>query len=977
VPGQDRTVTVTVMARVSQFVAAMASAGATVRTLGAELDKATNTEKGRASLDKAARAAAGFGTVMLGVAAGAVALSAQFDAAMSKVKSNVDDKSVPAMKRLRDAAIQAGKDTQYSATEAADAEDELAKAGISAKDIYGGALTGALSLAAAGQLGVGDAAEIAASAMNNFQLTGQNIPHVADLLAAGADKAQGSVQDLGDALKYVGPVAGQMGISLESTVGVLTEMASQGIKGSQAGTSLRGVLSALTSPSQQAAGVMRQLGIEMYDGRGKFIGLSGAAGQLHDHMANLTDAQRDQALGMIFGNEQITAARVLYGGGAAGVDKFTKMINEDGFAVQSAGTKMDNLNGDLKKLKSSLETGLIEAGSGANSVLRTMTQALTGLVNGLGTLPRGVQQAGVWITGITGLLALSGAGFVKARTGIASLQEQLSAMGPAGEKAATGVGKVTGALGKIGLVGGIAAAVLAGLVLGANALAGVVDAKLPSVDKLAASLRSLANAAVLSGDAAKVLGPNFETLRADMDRIGPTASGTNKALASMDGTIMGLFGHIGVHSLTAATLLSTPFLSFLGPADQAKTRISQVDKALTELVTSGHADVAQQALVNMAARAGVGVDELTAKFPNLSKALDTANAAADSSVGPMHDLTAAFGGNALSAQAAADAVSNFVADLHSLNDPALGEFEATTKFQGSLIDLKKELSETGFSLDGASDKGQAFRAAIAQAVQSAKDLTDAEAKLKPGTDAASKALDNTRASLIALLTPYLGSKQAAQAFIDTVLKVPPSKATNISAPGAVSSKADVDAFGNSVNNLPTYHEVDILTFYKTRGTPSDPYAAQGTQKGGLGDLLGENRWGGITMHAAASGLLRQATLAPAGSGPLYQWAEKATGGEGFVPRFGDAARSRSIIDTEAGWYGGTVMWSTGSAVPYASVSPSGAGGGGGQSVVQGLAPVLMAMVAAIEGGRTISVMVGHQELVRAVDEGKRVTNWVG
>jgi TP901 family phage tail tape measure protein len=981
--GADRTVTVTLMARVSQFVSAMASAGSTVKALGAEMDKATSTEKGRTNLNKMSTTMAGFGAVMTGVAAGAVVLSAQFEAAMSKVKSNVDDKTAPAMKRLSAAAIQAGKDTQYSATEAADAEDELAKAGISAKDIYGGALTGALSLAAAGQLDVGSAAEIAASAMNNFKLTGQDIPHVADLLAAGADKAQGSVQDLGEALKYVGPIAGQMGISIEQTVGVLTELASQGILGSQAGTSLRGVLSSLTSPSMQAKQVMQQLGITMYDSSGKFAGLANLAGQLHTKMSGLTNAQRDNYLGMIFGNQQLTAARVLYDQGAAGVDKFTKMVNDQGFAAQSAHTKMDNLNGDLKKLKSSLETDLIQAGSGANSSLRGLTQGLTGVVNAFGSLPKGLQSATVYIAAAVGGLALLGAGFVKARTGIAAFQDQLSAMGPAGEKAAGVVGKITSAVGKFAGVATLAVIGFELLAAGANALAGEFNKPLPSVNALASSLEQLTHAQVVSGDAAKVIGPNFEQLRDDITKIGPAATSADSALASADSTITSLFDHIGVHSLSAAAMMGASWVAVLGPTDAAKNRIGDLDKALTSLVTSGHADMAQQLLVNMANGAGVGVDELTARFPKLTAALDAAQSSASQAQGPMANLSQSMNGDALATQSAADATANFVDQIHQINDPALADFEATTNFAESLGTLKTTLDASGFSLDEHTTKGQAFRDAAAKAGRAALDLVDAEGKEKVGTDAAAKALDSTRASLIATLTPYAGSKAAAQAFVDTVLKIPTSKATNISAPGAQTS---ADAVWNAVNAVNALHDQSftITEYIKYLTVPGSGNAT--VPKGGYGGLLGQgldNRWGGVYVHAAATGLLRQATLAPAGGRPLYQWAEPSTGGEGFVPRFGEPNRSRQIIETEAGWYGGTVMWANGSAVPYGSVGGGGYGGTGGgggpigQQVAAGLAPLLMAMVSAIEAGRTISVQVGQQELVRAYDEGKRITNYVG
>jgi hypothetical protein len=167
--------------------------------------------------------------------------------------------------QLRAAALQAGKDTQFSATQAADGITELSKAGVSTADILGGGLKGALSLAAAGQLSVGEAAETAASAMTQFKLKGDQIPHVADLLAAGAGKAQGSVHDMGAALNQSGLVAAQFGLSIEDTTGALAEFASAGLTGSDAGTSLKTMLLAIANPSKQTRDEMDSLGISFYD----------------------------------------------------------------------------------------------------------------------------------------------------------------------------------------------------------------------------------------------------------------------------------------------------------------------------------------------------------------------------------------------------------------------------------------------------------------------------------------------------------------------------------------------------------------------------------------------------------------------------------------------------------------------------------------------------------------------------------------
>ena len=178
------------------------------------------------------------------------------------------------MELLRAAALKAGADTAFSASEAADGIEALAKAGVSTADILNGGLTGALDLAAAGNIEVGDAAEIAATALTQFRLSGEQIPHVADLLAAGAGKAQGDVADLGQALKQSGLVASQMGLSIEDTTGSLAAFASAGLIGSDAGTSFKAMLQRLANPLGQGKKAMDELGISAYDAQGNFVGIT-------------------------------------------------------------------------------------------------------------------------------------------------------------------------------------------------------------------------------------------------------------------------------------------------------------------------------------------------------------------------------------------------------------------------------------------------------------------------------------------------------------------------------------------------------------------------------------------------------------------------------------------------------------------------------------------------------------------------------
>lgn len=155
------------------------------------------------------------------------------------------------MSLLRQAAIDAGADTVYSATDAADAINELGKAGMSTSDILSGGLNGALDLAASDGMEVAEAAELMSSAMAQFNLTGADATRIADALAAGAGKAQGSARDLGYALQQSGMVANSFGIGMEETVGTLTSFANAGMTGSDAGTSLKSMLIALANPTKK------------------------------------------------------------------------------------------------------------------------------------------------------------------------------------------------------------------------------------------------------------------------------------------------------------------------------------------------------------------------------------------------------------------------------------------------------------------------------------------------------------------------------------------------------------------------------------------------------------------------------------------------------------------------------------------------------------------------------------------------------
>lgn len=399
----DRTVKTILSAQVTGYLAGMDQAARKTRETGSEIEKLAQK---RQAFQTLGRSAVAFGLVVAAAIGLAIVKYAEFDQAMSNANAILQE-STENQRLLKDAALDAGGATVFTAQESANAIEELGKAGIFTSDILSGALRGSLDLAAAGQLGVARAAEITGITLKQFGLDGTQAGRVADVLSAGANRAVGSVDDLANGLKFVGPVAASMNISLEDTTATLALFADRGVLGEQAGTSLRGMLSSLTSPSKLAKDELARLNVQLYDGQGQFKGLENVAGELNRSLTGVSDAERDMALGVIFGNQQVTAARILVEAGAETWRDYRDSVDDSGNAARIAAARMDNLSGDVEKLGGAFDTALIQTGSGANDVLRGMVQAATFLVDIVGELPTPVLTAALAIGAVAAALALS------------------------------------------------------------------------------------------------------------------------------------------------------------------------------------------------------------------------------------------------------------------------------------------------------------------------------------------------------------------------------------------------------------------------------------------------------------------------------------------------------------------------------------------------------------------------------------------
>lgn len=358
------------------------------------------------SFDSAARRIIAYGgltTVIYKVSeavTGSISSFADFDSDLG-ILQTVTGATSAQMTALSNTAIQLGDDISLpgvSASDAATAELELAKAGLSVNDVLG-ASRGVLSLATAGQIDVADAADITAEALNSFGLAGSQATSVADELAAGADASTASVSDMALGLEQVGAGAHQLGIPLSDTITALSLFSNAGIDGERAGTDLNQMFQQLAAPTTAASTLMKQLGLNFFNAKGDFVGLSAVASDLQQKFKGLTQEQQNNALAVIFGSSATRTAAVLANQGAAGFSAMADAVNKQGAAADLAAAANTGIKGSLSALQSNLQTTQLELGKFISAGLKPIID----LANS--NMPAALTATGVALLGVAGVIA--------------------------------------------------------------------------------------------------------------------------------------------------------------------------------------------------------------------------------------------------------------------------------------------------------------------------------------------------------------------------------------------------------------------------------------------------------------------------------------------------------------------------------------------------------------------------------------------
>lgn len=865
----DKTVRVLLQASASGFLAEMRKASAATSDLSKGMAQASQTQGWK----DVSNVIGGIGLALTGIAIGAIKMASDFDSSMSAVAATGSEARA-AMDDLRAAALKAGADTKYSATEAAGGIEALLKAGVSVKDVMGGGLTGALNLAASGNLGVAESAEVAATAMTQFGLSGRDVGHIADLLAAGAGKAQGEVSDLAMALKQGGLLAASAGLSIEETTGTLSAFASAGLLGSDAGTSLKTMLQRLQNPSKEAADTMSALGIRTYDASGKFVSMSELAGQLKERLGGLSEEQRNAAMATIFGSDAVRAANILYSQGSVGIDEWTKAVNEQGYAAMVAATRMDNLKGDLEELGGSFETLAIQAGSGSQGALRSIVQSLTDLTNWAGQ-NQGAAQAIVAIAGGLGAVMLTTAGVMKAVTAVSEFKAALTALAPAGSTA-------NATLKGLAINAAKAAVAFAALKAAQASWQERADQQQTTTnDILASSAKTQVNLDQMLARTSTVYGS-----------IGTGVTGLADGFKQLD---YAQSSFVGGFVSGAADMVYGAGSNY----NMIRQQLAELDKAMTTLAQNNRSADAVELFNRVVKESGRTAEEVAPRFRQYQAVLEEQARALGVTTLSNADYAAWMGGKvpdainkaaqaqgklipatdrqAEAAQRAAKANADMAKEILDAADAAIAASGSQIALEAAIDDAAASVKENGKNLDINTEKGRANQAALDAIASSALRVVDAQKANNASASEVAATTQRARDAFIASAVAMGMGADKAAALADRYGLIPKVVETDVRAKlDAGSVSAAEQALANLARNR--------------RAVISVTASGASAIKNQLSAIAEAD--GGIVRYA--SGGLRERHVAQiAKAGTWRVWAEDETGGESYIPLH-PSKRTRSL-----------------------------------------------------------------------------------
>lgn len=293
-------------------------------------------------------------TAVTALGGAAIKVGSDFEAGMSEVQA-VSGASGEALEQLKEKAKEMGAKTKFSATESAEAMNYMAMAGWKTEEMLGG-IEGIMNLAAASGEDLATTSDIVTDALTAFGMSASDSTHFADILAAASSNANTNVGLMGETFKYVAPLAGSLGYSAEDTATAIGLMANAGIKGSQAGTALRSIMTRLAKPTKESQAAMDALGLSITDSSGKMKPLSEIVGDMREGFSGLTEDEKASYAAMLGGQEAMSGLLAIVNASDKDFEKLSGAINDcNGSAAEMAEIMQDNLQGQITILQSGLE----------------------------------------------------------------------------------------------------------------------------------------------------------------------------------------------------------------------------------------------------------------------------------------------------------------------------------------------------------------------------------------------------------------------------------------------------------------------------------------------------------------------------------------------------------------------------------------------------------------------------------------------
>ena len=395
---------------------------------------------------------AGLTLPIAGIAIASTKTAGDFEAAMNQVSaiSGATGKDLDSLTQL---AKDMGATTKFSASESAEALTYMGMAGWKTEDMLSG-LPGVLNLASAGGTDLATTSDIVTDGLTAMGLTAKDTDKFVDIMAATCSNANTNIELMGETLKYVGPVAGSLGIEMDDLSVAIGLMGNAGLKGSNAGTALRAGLTNLVKPTKEMSKAMKKYGVELVTNKDGSVDLMGTMQNLRTVLGDLDQTTQAQALSTIFGKEAMSGWASIVNASEGDFNKLSEAIaNSDGVAQSMSDTMMQGMNGALTEMKSALEGVAITIGERLTPFIEKLADGISKVCEWFNNLSPTAQTV---IMVIAGLVACIGPLLVLVGSGI-SLFANLSIV-------AGGLGVTIGALvGAFSSVIGIVVAVVAAI----------------------------------------------------------------------------------------------------------------------------------------------------------------------------------------------------------------------------------------------------------------------------------------------------------------------------------------------------------------------------------------------------------------------------------------------------------------------------------------------------------------------------------